>query len=62
LLLEGIRETQPAMVVEVISNELDALDHALEHAMPDEWIFLNPEHVTDTLGYVKEIVSQYTIA
>jgi cyanophycin synthetase len=62
LLLEGIRETQPAMVVEVISNELDALDHALEHAMPEEWIFLNPEHVTDTLGYVKEIVSQYTIA
>lgn len=59
LLLEGIRERQPDMPVMIISNELDALDYALAEANPQEWIFLNPEHVLDTLNYVKEIHSQY---
>jgi cyanophycin synthetase len=62
LLMEGIQSVDPGKPVKVISNELDALDDALEHAIAQEWIFFNPEHVMDTLQYVEEINAQYAIS
>lgn len=61
LLMEGIQSVDPGKPVEVISKELDALDHALEHAIPQEFIFFNPEHVMETLQYVKEIEKPYAL-
>ncbi|MGN7203076.1 hypothetical protein ACTHQF_02295 [Pedobacter sp. SAFR-022] len=59
--MEGVQSVDPGKPVEVISNELDALDHALEHAIPQEFIFFNPEHVMETLQYVKEIEKPYAL-
>lgn len=55
LLLQGIQEVDRTKPVTVVSDELDAIDYALEHAISQEWIFFNVEHVSEALDYMKEI-------
>jgi len=62
LLMEGLQSVDRGKPVRIISNELDALDYALEQAIAQEWIFFNPEHVMATLQYVKEINAQYALS
>ncbi len=52
LLNKGIREIRPEMRVQVISEEIAAISHALNEAPPEAFITVCTEKVTDTLNFV----------
>jgi cyanophycin synthetase len=62
LLMQGIYQIDRAKPVIVVSDELDALDYALEHRISNEWIFMNPEYIPEVLDYIKEITSYESMA
>jgi cyanophycin synthetase len=62
LLVQGVQQIDRNKTVTVISDELDALDYALERSVTNEWIFMNPEHIPEVLNYIKEVTSQASLA
>ncbi|MBG6234654.1 UDP-N-acetylmuramyl tripeptide synthase [Pedobacter sp. CAN_A7] len=54
LLLEGIRQADENLPVQVISNEFDAIKQAMAQAKKGSWIFVNSEHVYDTIAFLTD--------
>jgi cyanophycin synthetase len=55
LLLEGIREINAEMKVTIISDEQEALKHAINNARPNEFIFACADHVHTSVEFVKKL-------
>jgi cyanophycin synthetase len=54
LLLKGIRKKSPEKPVRVISDEIAAIDYAIQNAGKDALIFISSDKIKDTITYVKE--------
>lgn len=54
LLVEGIREKNNRVHVNIISNEIDALQYAMENAQQDEFIFICVDDIQNTLAYLEK--------
>lgn len=52
LLMAGIRKIKPNMLINVISDELEAITYAMMHAQKDSWIFVNTDNVHETVPFV----------
>jgi cyanophycin synthetase len=52
-LMEGINRANTQAKVEVISDEFTAVNHALEHATQETFIFYTPEKVFNALDFLK---------
>ena len=52
LLLEGVRQVKYDMPVKIIVDEKEALQHAINNGIKDEWIFVNTDEVKETLSFV----------
>jgi UDP-N-acetylmuramyl tripeptide synthase len=57
LLLQGIRQVNEGLPVQVKSNEFDAIKQALDYAQKGSWIFVNAENVYDTIAYLSDYPS-----
>ncbi|KTD33421.1 cyanophycin synthetase [Legionella israelensis] len=64
LILEGIREIREitAHNVKIISNEKEALHHAMNNATPGTFILYFPEDVLEATSYLKKIHKEQTEA
>lgn len=54
LLLQGIRKSHPYTPVSVISEEIAAIEYAIEHAGNNALIFVSSDDIKNTLAYMKE--------
>jgi cyanophycin synthetase len=59
-LMKGIKEVDPNKWVIVISDEIEAVQYAIDHADQGAWIFVNTEKVFDTLQFVKSAQEKET--
>jgi cyanophycin synthetase len=55
LILAGVVEINPAMPVQIISDETEALRYAIDHVKPGAWIFTNTDDVHRTSSFLKEL-------
>ncbi len=53
-LLDGIREINTSIEVSIISDEIESIQHAIDHAKTGEFIFLSVDDIQTTLAYVEE--------
>jgi cyanophycin synthetase len=60
-LMNGIKQVDPNKWVIVISDELEAVQYAIDHAKHGAWIFVNTEKVYDTLEFVKAAKEKETV-
>lgn len=58
LLLEGIQATNKTAVIHVISDELEAIQYAIDHAREGSFIVLSTDTVHESIEYVKNKVSE----
>ncbi len=54
LLLDGIREVDSTITVSIISDEVESVQYAIDHAKTGEFIFLCADDIQTTLAYVEE--------
>ncbi len=57
LLVEGIREINQTIPVQVISNEIESIQQAMDQAIPGEFLFMCAGDIPSTLSYVKQQVN-----
>lgn len=55
LLMEGIVQSNPAATVNIISDECEALQYAIDNAKEGAFIVVCSEHVKETLEFVQQI-------
>lgn len=53
LITEGIREVDVYIPVEIISNEADAIQYAIDHVIPGELILVCADDIQHSLNYVQ---------
>lgn len=58
LLINGIQNIEPGKEVPCFSNELDAVEHALNTAKPDSFTVVLVENITSVSTYLQERVNQ----
>jgi len=56
LLLEGIRRVKPVMKTTIITNELEALRHAIENAQPGSFITMLTDDVQQSISLVTSML------
>lgn len=59
-LLEGIREINGTIKVRVISDEIESIQYAIDHAKTGEFIFICADNIQNTLSYVQQQVDTET--
>ena len=57
-LLEGVREINGDINVSVISNEIESIKYAIDHAQYGEFIFVCADDIQNTLAYVQEQINK----
>jgi cyanophycin synthetase len=60
-LMKGIKDVDPNKWVIVISDEIEAVQYAIDHANPGAWIFVNTEKVFDTLQFVAKALEKEAV-
>jgi cyanophycin synthetase len=55
LLLQGIQQHRPDMMVQVISDEQASITHATTHAVPGSLIFVCTDDVHESIRFMKEL-------
>ena len=58
MLSEGIREIKSNIKVSIISNEIESIQHAIDHAQTGEFIFVCADDIQNTLIYVQEQINK----
>jgi cyanophycin synthetase len=61
LLLEGIKKNHPAKPVRVISDEIEALQHAMDHAQNDALIFITGDNISSVIEFLSKAKSAENI-
>jgi cyanophycin synthetase len=59
LLMEGIRSEDQEMPVHVISEELRAVEYAVNHARTNGFVTICSEKVKDTLSFLEDMLAEY---
>lgn len=57
-LVEGIREVNIHLPISVISDEIDAVQYAIDNAIVDEFIFISVDNIQKTIAYVDQQVDK----
>lgn len=58
LLMKGIRSAKPDIPVSIISDEIEAITHAIKHAKNESWVFVNTDNVQETVTFITEARKQ----
>lgn len=54
MLSDGIREIDSNIKISIISNEIESVQHAIDHAQTGEFIFVCVDDIQNTLAYVQQ--------
>jgi len=57
-LMEGIQDINSDIPVQVISDEIGSIDHAIAHAQPGEFIFVCADDIPNTIAYAAQQVAK----
>jgi cyanophycin synthetase len=57
LLLQGIRKSHPSKPVRIISQEIEALQHAMDYAPNDALIFITSDDITSVIDFISKAKS-----
>jgi cyanophycin synthetase len=58
MLSVGIREINSNIKVSIISNEIESIQHAIDHAQTGEFIFVCVDDIQNTLAYVQQQIEK----
>ena len=61
-LLEGIREIDDNINVGIISDEIESIQYAIDHAKTGEFIFVCPDDIQNTLAYLEQQIEKENAA
>lgn len=62
MLSDGIREINSNIKVSIISNEIESIQHAIDHAQTGEYIFVCADDIRNTLAYVQQQIEKENTA
>ncbi|PBQ32856.1 cyanophycin synthetase [Sphingobacteriaceae bacterium] len=60
LVIEGLKQTNPDISILVISDEHEAVEHAINHAQPGEFIVVCTDTINESTAYVKSRLQEET--
>jgi cyanophycin synthetase len=61
MLSDGIREIDSNIKVSIISNEIESVQYAIDHAQTGEFIFVCVDDIQNTLAYVQQQIEKENI-
>ncbi|CAM3970300.1 cyanophycin synthetase [Flavobacterium sinopsychrotolerans] len=62
LLSEGIREINSNVKVTIVSNEIESIQYAIDHAQRGEFIFVCVDDIQNTIAYVEQQIEKENTA